>query len=214
MQQQRSKRPTVSVVCRGCGTTFQAFTYVAARGAAWYCSRRCFHTYRTRPLAIRFWSKVNKDGPVPAHCPEFGPCWLWTGARYGNGYGEISVSPGKNQASHRVSWTLHNGVVPDGVFVLHKCDTRLCVNPDHLFLGTPLENVRDMMCKGRQVFGGRTSRAGERNANAKLTNDSVRAIRLRYSKGGVSQPELASEYGVSHTVISHLIRRKSWKHVD
>ncbi len=99
----------------------------------------------------RFWSKVNKSGPVPEHCPELGPCWVWTGFTQ-NGYGGFHTK-GMQMRSHRVSWILANGQIPNGLCVMHKCDNRLCQNPSHLVLGTVLENIKDRDTKGRQSRG-------------------------------------------------------------
>src|SRR5690348_13985474 len=104
---------------------------------------------RTTPIEQRFWAKVNKDGPPPAHCPELGPCWLWTASTAGKGYGQFGL--GRRGAgiamAHRFSWELHNGAIPEGLAVLHKCDTPLCVRPDHLRIGTMGDNNRDMYAK-------------------------------------------------------------------
>ena len=98
-----------------------------------------------RVTAERFWAKVDRSGE----------CWLWTGPQVGRGYGKTSFN-GKTQRAHRVSWELTYGPIPAGVFVCHKCDNPLCVRPEHLFLGTPLDNVRDMCAKKRQVSGSKT----------------------------------------------------------
>jgi len=104
-----------------------------------------------RPLADRLWEKVNRDGPVPPHCPELGPCWIWTRAANKAGYGKIGSGEGAGTlATHRVSWELTNGRVPDGLFVLHRCDNPPCCNPAHLFLGTSRDNTQDMIAKGRR----------------------------------------------------------------
>lgn len=96
-----------------------------------------------RSLAERFDSKIER---IP-----FSGCWIWTGrVMERNGYGTL----GRNLA-HRISWKLHSGPIPKGLYVLHRCDVSCCVNPEHLFLGTQLDNVRDMMAKGRQNMGDR-----------------------------------------------------------
>lgn len=96
------------------------------------------------PIADRFWSKVQKTDA----------CWLWTSNVHHNGYGQIAQS--RNGATrqrwvwaHRVAWELTHGPIADGLLVLHRCDTPLCVNPAHLFLGTHLENIADSVRKGR-----------------------------------------------------------------
>jgi hypothetical protein len=92
-----------------------------------------------RSLTDRFWEKVEKgDG-----------CWLWKGQIGTPGYGTLSVSHNRKRSAHRVSWELHYGTVPDGMCVLHRCDNRPCVRPDHLFVGTLLDNNVDCIKKGR-----------------------------------------------------------------
>lgn len=104
----------------------------------------------------RFWDKVNKDGPVPVHASELGPCWVWTAYCDRFGYGH-SRFDGRVWSAHRISWTLINGPIPDGLWVLHACDNPPCVNPAHLWLGTAADNAHDRDRKGRQVphFGDR-----------------------------------------------------------
>lgn len=102
---------------------------------------------KSRPIEDRFWEKVVKTAS----------CWLWTGSAGGFGYGQLHSGTKYNRKllrTHRLSWEIHNGKVPDGLCVLHKCDNPKCVNPDHLFLGTHKDNAQDCMKKGRFVPGG------------------------------------------------------------
>jgi len=143
----------------------------------------------------RFWDKVVKD--------ESG-CWLWTGAKMRWGYANFKID-GKYFRVHRLAWELVKGEIPEGLFVLHSCDVRHCVNPAHLFLGTQADNVDDMIKKGRNYTG---VHAGVKNSNAKLTDDQVRAIRIDKR----SQREIAKDYGVGRSTIS-MVKTSAWGHV-
>lgn len=99
----------------------------------------------------RFWAKVNKDGPVPEHMKHLGRCWEWT-AGLCCGYGFFRW---KERRAHRISWMLHYGDIPNGQWVLHKCDNPKCLRPEHLFLGTIVENNADRDAKGRAAKGDR-----------------------------------------------------------
>jgi hypothetical protein len=143
-------------------------------------------------------------------------CWEWTGWVDKDGYGRIKVS-GRKIRAHRLSWELHFGPIPKtddpmGNFVLHRCDNPTCVNPSHLFLGSHMDNLRDMMSKGR-------SARGEKGCKAKLTAAQVLEIRSRYGTrerykhGPVSQYDLAAEYGVTQAAINSVILRKTWRHI-
>lgn len=149
----------------------------------------------------RFWSKV---GPSD----ERG-CRLWLGAkRDRTGYG--SFNGGGHRLAHRWSYASAKGPIPEGIDVLHKCDQHGCVSPDHLMLGTHLENMRDSVAKGRRFIG---DQVGEANGGSKLTNAVVLAIRREYATGGVSQKKLGEKYGTDQSNVSLVVNRKKWGHV-
>lgn len=137
-------------------------------------------------------------------------CWLWIGAIAASGYGTLSIG-GRPAYAHRLSWQLYRGPIPSGYAICHKCDIRTCVNPDHLFPGTLTDNNRDMCRKGRHwsVVNRSSSLKGVEQAGAKLTDEDVLVIR----RSGLSYRALGRQFGVSHTLIRHVVSRRNWKHV-
>jgi hypothetical protein len=133
-------------------------------------------------------------------------CHIWIGGRQ-HKYGAFRWGPGRSVRAHRAAWELHRGPIPDGLDVLHTCDVPLCVNPDHLWLGTHVDNNRDRDMKGRTG-----APRGEKSPNAKLTAAKVQEIRFRYDLGEL-QKDLAREFGVNQTAISSITRRRTWAHV-
>ena len=148
----------------------------------------------------RFWDKVDVKGPDD--------CWEWKLSKASHGYGQLSSGHNKTpHKAHRLSWEIHNGPIPEGLEVCHKCDNRACVNPDHLFVGTHHENMLDMVAKGRATQRGFP---GERNGASKLTYKQVCEIRERYAQGSVSAAMLACEYPVGRNAIHLILRNKKW----
>lgn len=137
-----------------------------------------------------------------------GGCLLWSRSLAKTGYGQVAFR-GKVSLAHRVAFEVANGPIPDGLFVLHKCDVRACVNPSHLFLGTQAENMADMAAKGRSR--NRDNR-GDRHAMAKLNSAEVLVIAERL-KSGESSAALGREFGVGRTAIVKIKLGESWSSV-
>lgn len=137
-------------------------------------------------------------------------CWEWTGALsegYGNFWiGRFGDANYVQWKGHRYAWTCANGRIPDGLCVLHKCDNRRCMNPEHLFLGTRNDNNQDKIRKGRQKVG-----VGERHWKARLRYADVKAIRHLYFAERCSQTAIAMFYGVSQAHVSRICLQESWK---
>jgi excisionase family DNA binding protein len=159
------------------------------------------------PIRKRFWSKVDKNGPVPEHKPEIGPCWVYAESRAEFGYGQFYLRRGNPRLAHSVSYALCKGPVPPRMHVCHHCDNPPCVRPDHLFIGTAAANALDCVSKGR------ANRAqGVRHASARLDDDAVRAIRAVEPYYGRVR-DLARKYGVSDTAIRSVLTGRTWRHV-
>ena len=153
------------------------------------------------PVNKRFWARVTKAG--------IDECWLWTGGKNIYGYGMLRTERlAARKGAHRFSWEMHNGPIPEGMQVLHRCDVRNCVNPAHLFLGTNEENTADKVAKGRQ-----RGPRGENQPFARLTEAQVRQIRELHGNG-LSNGAIGQHFGVGAEAISKIIRRVNWKHVE
>lgn len=159
---------------------------------------------------IRYISGHNRRLSPREHTlnPETG-CWEWARSLNGSGYGTY-YNKGKKDGAHREYYRRYRGEIPPGMFVCHKCDNKKCVNPDHLFLGTNSDNIRDMVAKGKFVGW---DKRGENGPAAKLTEGQVLDIRKRYSEGSARQVDLAREFGILQGSVSNIIHRRSWTHI-
>jgi len=155
------------------------------------------------PLTVkdiaRFRAKIEHRGA--------GDCWEWQACRNPQGYGLFDIRH-KSFLAHRVAWVIAHDVIPDGIFILHRCDNPPCVNPAHLWLGTHADNKRDSVDKGRHGWA-----CGAANGRAKLRETDVRLIRRLYRRGHWSQFPLARVYGVSHCTISEIVNGKTWRSI-
>ncbi|MCK5602096.1 HNH endonuclease [Candidatus Pacearchaeota archaeon] len=154
--------------------------------------------YIKAPLEERFWNKVS----IGRHC------WKWNGAttKKRKGYGVIKINGKDRILTHRLSWELHYGIIPDGMKVLHTCDNSLCVNPQHLFIGTQADNVADMVKKGRLVIN---RLKGINHPKAKLNSQDIVEIR----KDQRPQSQIAKDYNVSQATISCVKNNLRYKEI-
>ena len=151
-------------------------------------------------LPPRFWAKV-RIGSIPAHRPELGPCWVWTGARYRKGYGQFKESgQRRRRGAHRLAYETLIGAIPEGLVSDHLCRNPPCVRPGHL---EPVSNT----VNGQRGHGNK----GEAHGNAKLNEVDIPIIRAL--RGKVSQRALAGRFGVSAATICLIQGGKGWTHV-
>lgn len=148
-----------------------------------------------------FWSKVNIKNK--------NECWEWKAGK--SGYGEFCVGNGKNIGAHRVSWMIaHKREIPKGFLICHHCDNPVCVNPEHLFLGTPRDNILDYSQKGFKRIRKPGYGVGEKNNFSKLTWLKIEKIRELYATGNYSQKQLGKMFETDKTNISLIVRNKAW----
>jgi hypothetical protein len=183
MADSNSKR--VDCVCVYCGTSFTLPRCRLSIGMGKTC-KAC----RSVTDSERFWRRVDRSGA----------CWLWLGSRHRQGHGYASLN-GRVQYAHRVSWQLTHGPIPEGHVVCHKCDNPPCVNPDHLFVGTQGDNVRDARAKGRMTT--------ETMRSAKLSTENVLTVRDMLASG-TTQSAVAAAMGVTRSCIGLIAQGRRW----
>lgn len=165
------------------------------------CASACGRTVKAEKaesIEDRFWGGLDRSKGLG---PQ-GDCWEWAKGRVQQGYGRLSVGRSEVRA-HRFSYELAYGPIPEGMMVCHRCDNPPCCNPEHLFLGTALENNQDKAEKDRTLYG-------EDHHKAKLKDEDIIAIR----NDPRSHRQMAAVYGVTHGLIGMIRRREIWARVE
>ena len=219
----QSRHVSIWTTCCFCDRPFLVPPRRLAHGDGKYCSLECVrqHHATLANVVTRFWS----------HVLQTDTCWLWQGSLTTTGYGRFGFNATQQVKAHRFAYELTYGLILPGLLCMHHCDNRPCVRPDHLFLGTTWDNMRDMTQKGRngaQTHPERIPRGeshprrlhpekyarGEQTRRAKLTESQVRDIRqLDDNKYGTTT-RLARCFGVSVGTIRRIVAGKSWGHVS
>lgn len=151
-----------------------------------------------RPILERLISKIHKDPTTE--------CWEWQGTIDPKGYGRLHIDS-IGRPAHRISYLIHKGEIPAGMLVCHTCDNRRCVNPDHLFIGTNMDNMADMVAKGRQ-----NKCRGEKHGKARLSASTVLAIRA--TDNGMTHGQIAERFGATKTQVADIKSGRSWKYLE
>jgi len=151
-------------------------------------------------------SKTDQERFFLERVKKNGDCWIWQGGKRGK-YGDFKYISHRC-AAHRWAWEFYRGPIPKGLCILHSCDTPLCVNPAHLFVGTISDNTRDMIKKGR---GAVCHQQGENNPGHVLSKSDV--IEIKTAKGHIGQRALAKHFGVCVATIQHIQAGRTWTHV-
>lgn len=140
-------------------------------------------------------------------------CWLWSGAvQRDTGYGRFGMNSARVEYAHRAAWLLFRGPIPEGLCVCHRCDVRICVNPEHLFLGTAKDNMRDASTKGRIRIPRESFASDERHQVARLSNAQVREIRSsRESSAALAR---SGRFPVGHSAICYARRGATFRGVS
>lgn len=150
----------------------------------------------------RFWSHVDEK--------DKDDCWEWQAYKSKKGYGSFGVKRNILLA-HRISWIIANGQIPKGKIIMHKCDNPPCVNPEHLFCGTPMDNMMDKMRKGRYKKGKIVR--GESHPISKLKKEDIPKIRNLYDQG-ISTHKIGKRFGVNSKTIWFIGKRIAWSHIE
>ncbi len=191
--------------CRMCGKIFKGY------GKRKFCSRSCLGYENLKRIKFS-WNDLSPENKLmrlkmsfDKKCIKNDGCWGWNGQILPSGYTQIRFN-GKKIMSHRASWILFNGSIPESKWVLHKCDNRVCTNPEHLFLGTPKNNAEDRDKKGR-------GQSGITHWKSKLCESDVVQIK-KLILDGLSCEKISKKFSVTNGAIWFIKRGITWKQVN
>jgi hypothetical protein len=205
------KKECVLYYCKTCEKSFGNRN--PSRGKR-FCSVKCirYQGHKIDKTGTGFWSNATDEQKLEKLKSEFNRlvikskgCWAWKNRLDKAGYGRLGK--GHKYLAHRISWIIHNGPIPEGLFICHHCDNPACTNPRHLFLGTPKDNSVDCSNKNRKHPS-----FGVSHYNVKLNEHQVKEI-IALIKSKISQRNIALQFGVSPSTIQNIADGKTWKHV-
>jgi len=189
----------------------------AGRSGTGACKRRSPEHYKRlvqdrinrlqKTYSERFWKRIKTGNPDE--------CWPWSGAHNEHGYGSV-CKDGVLRKAHRVAWELTFGKIPEGKWVLHKCDNPPCCNPNHLYIGTIVENTKDAIERKRFRSGDQhwmKKHIGSANPNTKLKEETVRLVLLEASQKLLNANQISKKFNIPRTTLRRIIDRVTWKHV-
>lgn len=189
----------IQVFCHQCGISFSVSPSRINKSIC--CSKSCKTRFMFGNPLLRFYKNIQK--PI-----QLTTCWRWLGGTDSHGYGRL-YAYGRNIIASRFSYDTHIGEIPKNLWVLHKCNHEWCVNPSHLYVGTPKDNTRDLM--QTEKYFQLTPPRGSAAPWAILTECDVIIIRSLYGKE--TGRNLAKRFGVSEVTISAIQKRRIWKHL-
>lgn len=196
--------------CKLCGNQFTTVKSRIENGRGKFCSKPCANKFKTIDINTRFIKFIDKTND----------CWNWIGNKDKDGYGMFEPKIKEARRAHRYSYFINFGEIPKGMCVCHNCDNPSCVNPNHLFLGTTYENVKDRVNKGRTAKGINNGaythpekiNKGEQVGTSKLCYNDI--IEIRKAATTISRRKLGKLFNVSHNTICRIVNHESWQHVS
>lgn len=190
------------------------FSYNPWERSGTYCSKQCLKRPKRIPKPGFSWARASQEEKIKRITDSFNKnvikneagCWGWLGGTYPNGYTKMGCCPnGIRPLGHRISWLIHNGDIPTDKIVCHTCDNRSCTRPDHLFLGSILDNIRDKQNKNRIPLG-------DNHVNSKL--NSIKVLKIKeLLNNKYSHIKIAKMFDVSRSSISNIKNGKTWSHL-